>query len=135
MKKLFAPALGIVLIAQLGSWPCPAWDYEGHRAANQLALATLPIDFPSFIRTPAAQERIAFLGGEADRWRNISDLPLRHANGPEHYIDLEELSRYGLKPEALPLLRYDFVALLYCSSTPFGSGRRVSGPGGLLGSR
>jgi hypothetical protein len=89
-----------------------AWDYEGHRVVNQIALASLPTNFPAFVRTPAAQERIAFLSGEPDRWRNTPDLPLKHFNGPDHYIDLEELALYGLKPETLPPLRYDFIAHL-----------------------
>lgn len=87
-----------------------AWDYEGHRLVNQLALASLPKDFPSFALAPEAQERIAFLSGEPDRWRNTPNLELRHANGPDHYIDLEEIALYDLKPETLPPLRYDFMA-------------------------
>jgi len=90
-----------------------AWDYEGHRAVNQLALAALPKDFPAFIRTPAAEERIAFLAGEADRWRNVpGDSPLAHCNGPDHYLDLDDLSEYGLTPQTLPMFRYDFSAKL-----------------------
>jgi hypothetical protein len=87
-----------------------AWDYEGHRAVNQLALASLPADFGGFALTPAMKERVGFLAGEADRWRNVGDLPLKHVNGPDHYIDLEDLKWYGLTPETLPLMRYDFVA-------------------------
>jgi len=86
-----------------------AWDYEGHRLVNRLALASLPKEFPAFALTPAAQDRIAFLAGEPDRWRNASDLALKHANGPDHYIDVEELALVGLKPETLPPLRYDFI--------------------------
>ena len=47
-----------------------AWDYEGHRIVNQLALVSLPTNFPAFVRAPANAERIAFLAGEPDRWRN-----------------------------------------------------------------
>jgi hypothetical protein len=89
---------------------CGAWDYEGHRAVNELALASLPKDFGGFELTPALKGRIAYLAGEPDRWRNISDLPLKHVNGPDHYIDMEDLKLYGLTPETLPLMRYDFVA-------------------------
>ena len=89
-----------------------AWDYEGHYVINQLALASLPTNFPAFALTAPSRERIAFLGGEPDRWRNTSDLSLQQANGPDHYIDLEELKDYELKPEALPRLRYDFVGAL-----------------------
>ncbi len=90
-----------------------AWDYEGHRAVNQLALAALPKDFPAFVKTAGARERIAFLSGEPDRWRNRGeDLPLAHFNGPDHYFDLEDLETFGLKPDVLPVFRYDFTAQL-----------------------
>ncbi|HXT12338.1 MAG TPA: hypothetical protein VN873_12310 [Candidatus Angelobacter sp.] len=87
-----------------------AWDYEGHRLVNQLALSSLPKDFPAFALTSEAQERIAFLAGEPDRWRNTDGLELKHANGPEHYINLEEVYRYDLTPQTLPPFRYDFMA-------------------------
>jgi hypothetical protein len=89
-----------------------AWDYDAHRAVNQLALGALPADFPAFVRTPPAPERIAFLSGEPDRWRNAGDLALRHGNGPDHYFDVEGLADYDLKPQSLPPFRYDFVASL-----------------------
>lgn len=89
-----------------------AWDYEGHRLINQLALTTLPTNFPGFVKTPQAVERIGFLAGEPDRWRNTPDLSLKHANGPDHYIDLEELNDYGLRLEDLPVFRYDFTSRL-----------------------
>jgi len=89
-----------------------AWDYEGHRIINQLALASLPTNFPAFSLTPAARERVAFLAGEPDRWRNTPDLPLKHSNGPDHYMDVDELPLYELEPASLPVFRYDFAALL-----------------------
>jgi hypothetical protein len=92
--------------------PAGAWDYEGHRVVNELALASLPTNFPAFVQEPAAAERVTFLSGEPDRWRNMQDLSLRHANGPDHYIDLEELEDYGIKAEMLPVFRYDFVGKL-----------------------
>ena len=88
-----------------------AWDYSSHFVINQLALASLPTNFPAFVLAPAQRERIAFLSGEPDRWRNISDLSLRHANGPDHYIDLEELQLCDLTPNQLPPLRYTFANL------------------------
>ena len=89
-----------------------AWDYEGHHAINELALASLPADFGGFTMTPAWKGRIEFLAGEPDRWRNISDLPLKNFNGPDHYIDLEDLKLYDLTPETLPIMRYDFMAAI-----------------------
>src|SRR5262245_42909981 len=111
MKKflLFVLAGGALCVAGT----VRAWDYEGHRAVNQLALASLPANFPAFIREPATQERIAYLAGEPDRWRNAPDeFPLAHCNDPDHYLDLEELDQYGLTPKTLPIFRYEFTAKL-----------------------
>lgn len=88
-----------------------AWDYEGHRIVNTLALASLPSDFPAFARTSAATERIAFLAGEPDRWRNVPDLPLKQSGGSwtDHFLDLEYIPEAGLEPAKLPSFRYDFI--------------------------
>lgn len=96
----------------LGVSAAGGWDYEYHRLVNQLALASLPTNFHAFVRTAEARERIAFLSGEPDRWRNTPDLPLKHFNSPDHYIDLEELAHYDLKPASLSHFRYEFVAQL-----------------------
>jgi hypothetical protein len=100
---IFAIALGAF------TFNLEAWDYDGHHSVNELALASLPADFGIQL-TPALKDRIAFLAGEPDRWRNVSDLPLKHFNGPDHYFDLEDLKLCGLTPETLPIMRYDFVA-------------------------
>ncbi len=86
-----------------------AWDYEAHRVINLAALDVLPDDFPCFVFQKSARERIAFLGGEPDRWYNSKDRPLRHVNAPEHYIDLEDLWALGFKPDNLPAFRYIFL--------------------------
>ena len=108
----------LAFAAALGAWAfnAAAWDYEGHHAVNELALASLPAGFPTFARTPENRFRIAYLAGEADRWRNEMNLKngtglaLGHVNGPDHYFNLEDLKLYGLTPATLPPLRYDFVA-------------------------
>jgi len=116
MKKIF-----FALAAAVGGFvlSAGAWDYEGHRAINELALASLPKDFGGFELTAALKGRVEYLSGEPDRWRNAADvrkgtgdLPLAHANGPDHYIDLEDIALCGLTPETLPDMRYDFVAIL-----------------------
>ena len=88
-----------------------AWDYEGHRIVAQLALASLPADFPPIAAGPAEAERIAFLSAEPDRWRNVPDLPLKHAGGSwgDHFLDLEYLTDAGLDLETLTSFRYEFV--------------------------
>lgn len=99
--------LGIFFISNL-----IGWDYEQHRIINQLAIASLPTNFPSFVFTPEARERIAFLGGEADRWRNTPELELRHQNHPDHYFDYEYLEMHRILPDELPSFRYEFVSML-----------------------
>ncbi len=89
-----------------------AWDYEGHRTVNQLALAGLPEEFPAFVKAPAAAERIAFLAGEPDRWRSTNELSLKHVNGPDHFLDLERLGDAGLSVSELSEFRYVFTAQL-----------------------
>jgi hypothetical protein len=112
MKRLSASTLALLAFLQFGTHLARAWDFEGHRTVNLLALSTLPTNFPAFVREPAAAERIGFLAGEMDRWRNTPDLPLKQYSFPDHYIDVEELADYGLKPEMLPIFRYDFIAQL-----------------------
>lgn len=93
--------------------PLHAWDYEGHRLVNQIALASLPTNFPAFALTPAAQERILYLSGEADRWRNVpDDFSFSHATATDHYFDLEDLVAIGIPAEALPIFRTDFAVKL-----------------------
>ena len=75
-----------------------AWDYEGHRIVNQLALKSLPAEFPAFVHTPEAAERIAFLAGEPARWRNTPDQPIANYNGVDHYLDLVAAGRVDLGP-------------------------------------
>jgi hypothetical protein len=112
MKKSSIYAAGFAVFLCLGQLTSQAWDYEGHRLVNQIALASLPADFPAFALTPAAKERVAFLAGEPDRWRNTTDPTLNHFNGPDHYMDLEQLDDYGIDAHQLPEFRYDFVAQL-----------------------
>jgi hypothetical protein len=118
MQRL--PRLWLLLPALLLAAPLArAWDYEGHRIVNQLAVAALPADFPAFVREPASAERIAFLSGEPDRWKSAADLPIRNYNGVDHYLDLEQLGDAGLKPDTVSSLRYVFV-------TQFAAGRIVN---------
>lgn len=86
------------------------WDYSSHRCVNLLALDGLPADFPSFVRTRDARERIAFLSGEPDRWRNVEDLSLKHSGALDHYIDIEYLDDAGLDVKTISPLRYEFAA-------------------------
>lgn len=88
-----------------------AWDYHGHRTVNQLALKSLPADFPAFVREPGAMERVMFLSGEPDRWRNTPDLTMKHSGGSwtDHFCDLEQLTDAGLDLATLTSFRFEFV--------------------------
>ncbi len=105
----FWSGLGMFVLSAV---PASAWNYEGHRAVNLLALECLPADFPAFAKASSSRERIAFLAGEADRWRNTPDLPLRHVNGPDHFFDVEDTSSYGVDLDQLTAFRYVFVEQL-----------------------
>jgi hypothetical protein len=111
MKKMLVRGSGLFVLS-IALQSALAWDYEGHREVNELALASLPTNFPGFVHTPENSERIAFLAGEPDRWRNTQDLSLQHCQEPEHFIDIEQLAQFDLKPEALPIFRYDFISEL-----------------------
>jgi hypothetical protein len=106
--KLCTFAAALAVLFQFSAEKLYAWDYEGHHAVNELAVDSLPSDFGIDL-TPALKERIEYLAGEPDRWRNVPDLPLKQYNGPDHYIDLEDLKLYDLTPQTLPIMRYDFV--------------------------
>ncbi|MFM7751665.1 MAG: hypothetical protein ACKPB0_14745, partial [Opitutaceae bacterium] len=110
MKPASLVLTGLLSFAS-SALPLGAWDYEGHRVVNQLALAALPPEFPAFVRAPANAERIAFLAGEADRWRNVPDLPVKHSGGSwtDHFCDLEYLPEAGLDLDKISSFRYEFV--------------------------
>ncbi len=86
-----------------------AWDHPGHRMVNELALAALPADFPAFVHAPTTVGRIGFLAGEPDRWSHSSELPLKHDNWPDHFLDVDMLPDAGLDPHTVSSFRYDFV--------------------------
>lgn len=102
------PLLALLVLTAPVLW---AWDYEGHRIVNQLALGALPPEFPAFVREPGAVERVAFLSGEPDRWRNVPDLTMKHSGGSwtDHFCDLEYLTDAGLDLATLTSFRFDFV--------------------------
>lgn len=110
VKRVFLMAASVVALA-VSPVLLRAWDYTGHRMVNQVALASLPEEFPGFVQEAAAAERIRFLAGEPDRWRNVSDLIMKQSGGSwsDHFIDLEQLPAAGIDPAAVTSFRYDFI--------------------------
>jgi hypothetical protein len=102
---LFCAAAALVLSARLS-----AWDAPGHRIVNQLAVKTLPPDFPDFVREPAAIDRLVFLAEVPDRWSHSVDVSLKHSDWPNHYLDVEQLPLVGMDPAKISSFRYEFVA-------------------------
>jgi hypothetical protein len=109
----------LLLAAVLFAFALPrasAWDYEGHRAVNLAAIASLPPEFPAFVKADAARERIGFLAGEPDRWRNVpQDLPLKHASSPDHFIDFEDLTPLDLSAATVSDFRYVYTAQIFAA--------------------
>jgi len=105
--KLRPLLLAVVLLAPRVLF---AWGFDGHRTVSQLALASLPQDFPAFVNQPANADRIAFLANVPDRWRNV-DPWLDQVGGSwtDHYLDIEQLSEAGLDAHTVPSMRLDFV--------------------------
>jgi hypothetical protein len=108
-RKLPLSVAGATVLILISIQNIFAWGPEGHSAVNALALASLPSDFGIQI-TPERKARIEYLANEPDHWRNVEDPPLENFNAPDHYIDLEDLPLYGLTPDTLPIMRYDFMA-------------------------
>ena len=51
------PHIARIVLFFIGALGCAqAWDYEGHRLVNQLALASLPTNYPAFVRLPAPSD-------------------------------------------------------------------------------
>jgi hypothetical protein len=84
------------------AWP---WGNEGHSAINRVAAEKLPADVPAFLRKAEAQ--LAYLGPEPDRWRQSSELALKRAQEPDHFINLEMVEGMELPPD-----RYSFYRAL-----------------------
>ncbi len=110
MSRTCSLCFAALLLSVLPLTSVMAWDYEGHRAINRIALAALPPDFPEFVREEANAERIAWLSSEAGRWRSAPGLPARHCNAPDHYFDLEYLGMAGIDATTVSSFRYEFVA-------------------------
>lgn len=85
--------------------PAVAWGNKGHMMINRLAWERLPAGMPRFLRAKTVGAEIEYLGPEPDRWRGNGVMELSRAQGPEHYINLEDADRIG----TLPRYRWEFV--------------------------
>jgi hypothetical protein len=102
MKK-FLLGTGVVVLALAGL--SRGWWVNGHGSIAEAAVAGLPAEMPAFFR--AAGKQLSHLAGDPDRWKNPSARHLSAAEGPDHYLDLEDYAG-----EELPADRYKAIALL-----------------------
>jgi hypothetical protein len=109
MAKAKRGVISFVLVALVlfQAEAASAWGNEGHTYVNRVAAQKIPAAMPRFLRRAVTE--IAYLGPEPDRWRNSSELQLKNAQEPDHFIDLERVD--WLNP--LPTTRYEFYRKLY----------------------
>jgi hypothetical protein len=107
LRGLLSLALTALVLLQSGS--AFAWGNEGHTYVNRVAAEKIPLDMPKFFRRAAAVNEIAYLGPEPDRWRSPTEFALKNSQEPDHFIDMERVSRL----DPLPPGRYEFYRKLY----------------------
>lgn len=108
MRPLLSALLAIQL-ALPGAW---AWGARVHRTLTHAALDALPGDAPDWLRSPTCQDRITFASNQPDRWRGWDSVYLKHANDPDHFLDVEPLDQFGLTLETLPKLRNEYLRVM-----------------------
>lgn len=108
-RNCFRAACLLVIVA---ASPAFGWGARGHRIVTQLAMDGLSSDMPAWLHEPAVVTRIAEQSNEPDRWRGTHRPAIAHDANMGHYIDVEDLSQFGLKLENVPRLKDDFVAAI-----------------------
>lgn len=100
-------SFALIALLLLPGEAASAWGNEGHVYVNRVAATHIPAEMPLFLRRAVSE--IGYLGPEPDRWRSASEIALKNAQEPDHFIDLERVG--WLDP--LPLGRYEFCRALY----------------------
>ena len=106
MKRISCCFLIVALVVLMPTL-VSGWGDVGHTTINRVAAEKIPAGMPPFLK--AAENHIAWLGPEPDRWRSDLEKPLNDAQAPDHFIDLEYVD--WLKP--LPPDRYRFIQAVY----------------------
>jgi hypothetical protein len=102
VKSAFIAA-GLLAVALAGA--ARGWWVKGHESVAEAAAAGLPEEVPAFFR--AAGKQLAHYSGDPDRWKNPAARHLRAAEGPDHFLDLE-----NYQGQELPADRYKAIGLL-----------------------
>ncbi|MGH7470196.1 MAG: hypothetical protein ACRENP_19795 [Longimicrobiales bacterium] len=88
------------------------WGIYGHELGARAAAAGLPDAVPSFFR--AASERLAYLNGEPDRWRNRAVPAMDQAFSYDHFLWLENVPARALDAPD----RFEFMDSLHAAGGP-----------------
>lgn len=111
MRKQVAGVLALISVALCVS-PAAAWDAYGHRTITLVALSGLAKavpELPAFLTDESTRLVIAYQSPEPDRYRGYRSFALGHVNNPDHYIDVEDLEKFGLTLSTIPPLRYEYL--------------------------
>jgi hypothetical protein len=84
--------------------PALAWGGKGHEMQARTAIRALPAEMPAFFRN--AEEEMAYLISEPDRWRTSEQPALTETTGVNHTF------KWELAPKPLPANRHLFIAAL-----------------------
>ncbi|MCZ6600851.1 MAG: hypothetical protein O7A07_08410 [Acidobacteria bacterium] len=118
MRRQITAAVLLCLTLGWPGTPLLAWDAEGHRVITCLALDAVSLSDVPWLATPAVRRRILFQANEPDRRRAWPSPVLRHINAPDHYLNLDGLQKFGLRPATLPRLRRDYLRSLVLANVP-----------------
>jgi hypothetical protein len=86
MKRAFA-FLAVAAAALAFAGLARGWWVVGHGTIAEAAAVNLPDDVPASFRDGGKQ--LAHLAGDPDRWKNPKADHLKSAEGPDHFLDLE----------------------------------------------
>lgn len=113
MRNRTLATLAVSLALAAGA-PAIAWDASGHQTIALLALDrfTRQTTIPAWLSEESTRRMIAWESGEPDRWRGLRTATLRHENEPDHYLDVEDLTPFGLTLRTVPVLRHEYVKVL-----------------------
>jgi hypothetical protein len=124
MKAPTRQVIAFVALWAVTASPASAWGTSGHRMINTVAVSSLPLTVPPFLRTKSVIAVITDLGPEEDRLKG-SGSAWDHDNDPGHYLDVGDDNTVGgvVKLDALPQTfdAYD-AALRKVGQSPFSEG-------------
>ena len=121
MRFIRCAALACVL-ATIGAQPAFAWGLRGHEIIGEAAVAHLPAQLPSWVRTDTAKSEIVYMQTEEDRLKvgQSDERAWFREWSTDHYVDVDDAGRIGgtLALLALPATRDDYIKALYAGTAP-----------------